>query len=68
MMIWMPRTLQEMKKKKQNCKGVSSQAIYCRLAIHLSSLLLGASVDMEHDSRNIGLQKQLRVSNLPLNR
>ena len=28
------------KKKKQNCKGVSSQAIYSRLPIHLCSLLL----------------------------
>ena len=27
-------------KKKQNCKGASSQAIYSRLPIHLCSLLL----------------------------
>lgn len=27
-------------KKKQNCKGVSSQTIYSRLLIHVCSLLL----------------------------
>ena len=43
----MPRSLQEMKKKKSK---IVKESAYSRLAIHLCSLLLGLSVDTERDS------------------